>query len=252
MPQSRRAFRIEQVSRPGEQRLRPEPPRAVPPADSAAGGDGAANFRQLLNEIRTVRSLIEGPGQEAKRAIARFQAHLNDFQKLKSELDMIESAIADTKQELATIHITGFQGPEMARVADELDAVVEGTEQATESILNAVEEIDQRAATLAGTLEGAHEQRLAQDIQDGVVRIFEACNFQDLTGQRITKVVSTLKFIEQHIARMMEIWGGIDAFAQYTPEAMAEREGDEKLLNGPKLEGESGHASQDDIDALFG
>lgn len=252
MPQSRRAFRIEQVSRPGKEQSHPEERQPALPANSAVGGEGAAHYRQLLNEIRTVRALIEGPGQEAKRAIARFQAQLNEFQKLKSELDIIESAIADTKQELATIHITGFQGPEMARVANELDAVVEGTEQATQAILSAVEEIDQRAATLAGTLEGAHEQRLAQDIQDGVVRIFEACNFQDLTGQRITKVVSTLKFIEEHIARMMEIWGGIDAFAQYTPEAMAERAGDDKLLNGPKLEGETGHASQDDIDALFG
>jgi chemotaxis protein CheZ len=32
---------------------------------------------------------------------------------------------------------------------------------------------------------------------------------------------------------------------------MAERNGDKKLLNGPKLDGEVGHASQDDIDALF-
>jgi chemotaxis protein CheZ len=29
------------------------------------------------------------------------------------------------------------------------------------------------------------------------------------------------------------------------------REGDAKLLNGPKTEGDIGHASQDDIDALF-
>ena len=36
-------------------------------------------------------------------------------------------------------------------------------------------------------------------------------------------------------------------------EKVAEREGDAKLLNGPKLDGEDvGHASQDDIDALFG
>jgi chemotaxis protein CheZ len=32
---------------------------------------------------------------------------------------------------------------------------------------------------------------------------------------------------------------------------MAARESDARLLNGPKVEGEAGHASQDDIDALF-
>ena len=84
-----------------------------------------------------------------------------------------------------------------------------------------------------------------------MVKIFEACNFQDLTGQRITKVVATLKFIETHILRMMEIWGGLDAFKDIQAEAIAEREGDARLLNGPKIDGEGGHASQDDIDSLF-
>jgi chemotaxis protein CheZ len=50
---------------------------------------------------------------------------------------------------------------------------------------------------------------------------------------------------------MMDIWGGLDAFKDVVPEAIAEREGDAKLLNGPKLDDEVGHASQDDIDALF-
>jgi chemotaxis protein CheZ len=43
----------------------------------------------------------------------------------------------------------------------------------------------------------------------------------------------------------------MEAFKDMTPEAIAEREGDKKLLNGPKLEEEAGHVSQDDIDALF-
>ena len=150
------------------------------------------------------------------------------------------------------MHLTGFKGPQMVRVTNELDAIVGGTEQATQSILAAAEEIDQHANSLAAAVKNEHEKDLAHDIQDRVVHIFEACNFQDLTGQRISKVVATLKFIEQHIGRMMEIWGGIDAFKDADPEAFAEREGDKKLINGPKLAGETGHASQDDIDALFG
>ena len=63
-------------------------------------------------------------------------------------------------------------------------------------------------------------------MQERVIKIFEACNFQDLTGQRITKVVATLKFIETHIVRMMEIWGGLEAFKDIEAETIAEREGD--------------------------
>jgi chemotaxis protein CheZ len=147
--------------------------------------------------------------------------------------------------------VTGFEGPEMARVTDELDAIVSGTEQATETILAAAEYIDQTANNLGAALKFEQNKQPVQDIQDHVIRIFEACNFQDLTGQRITKVVATLKFIETHIVRMIDIWGGMEAFKDMTPEAIAEREGDKKLLNGPKLEEEAGHVSQDDIDALF-
>ena len=88
-------------------------------------------------------------------------------------------------------------------------------------------------------------------MQERVIKIFEACNFQDLTGQRITKVVGTLKFIETHILRMMEIWGGLEAFKGIEAETIAQRKGDARLLNGPRIAGESGHASQDDIDAMF-
>ena len=84
-----------------------------------------------------------------------------------------------------------------------------------------------------------------------MIRIFEACNFQDLAGQRIAKVMATLKFVEERIARMMEIWGGIEAFKDLSA-AAAEGDPATVLLNGPKLDGDPGHASQDDIDAMFG
>lgn len=253
MPQTRKVFRIEQARPADEEMAAPEAEqlRAFAGASAQADAEAAQRHRETIAEIRAVRALIEGPGFEAKRALERIQAQFDEFQKLKVELDMIEGAITQTKQELATIHATGLGGPDIEAVADQLDAVVEGTEQATQAILGAVEEIGQCADALARAGGDDVQQRMTQDIQDAVVRVFEACNFQDLTGQRITKVVTTLKFIDERIARMMDIWGGLDAFAHYVPEHREERCGDDKLLNGPKLEGEDGHASQDDIDALF-
>jgi len=64
-------------------------------------------------------------------------------------------------------------------------------------------------------------------------------------------VVATLKFIEGHIVTMMNIWGGIEALKEFAPVTIEERSGDAKLLNGPKLDDDPGHVSQDDIDALF-
>ena len=103
---------------------------------------------------------------------------------------------------------------------------------------------------LSASLKRQQEQALALDIQDNVLRIFEACNFQDLSGQRIAKVLATLKFVEERIAHMIEIWGGIDAFRSYAAAASPSANGS-AMLHGPKLDGDDGHVSQDDVDAMF-
>jgi chemotaxis protein CheZ len=222
---------------------------AMPPRNGRAVHDHS--HHEIMTELRALRSLVQPREELTERMISECKAEIAEAQKLKAELDLIYEAINETKHEIATLHVTGFEGAEMKRVTHELDAVVDGTANATESILSAAEFIDQAANSLGAALKSEHDKQIAHDIQDRVIHIFEACNFQDLTGQRITKVVATLKFIETHVVRMMEIWGGIEAFHDQTPEAMAVREGDRKLLNGPKLDGEAGHASQDDIDALF-
>ena len=219
------------------------------PRNGAAANDHS--YGEIMAELRSLRTLVQPREELTERMIDAYKAEIAEAQKLKAELDLIYAAINQTKHEIATLHITGFEGPEMKRVTHELDAVVGGTQEATESILAAAESIDQAANSLAAAVKSEQDKAMAHDIQDQVIQIFEACNFQDLTGQRITKVVATLKFIETHIVKMMEIWGGIESFQDLTPEAMAERNGEHKLLNGPKLAGALGHASQDEIDALF-
>ena len=128
---------------------------------------------------------------------------------------------------------------------------MQGTFNATDQILTAAEHIDRDAHSLEAAVTSAQDRAVAADILEQVIKIFEACNFQDLTGQRITKVVNTLKFIEDRIMRMMEIWGGLESFQNIVVDEAPVAEGDASLLNGPKLASDAGHASQDDIDALF-
>jgi chemotaxis protein CheZ len=240
----RKVFRVEAMNAKPARAPRPAAPASSEPPPQS-------QHHEIMAELRALRSIIEPQEQVTQRVIDEYRKEMAEAQKLKAELDLIYDAINRTKTEIATLHVTGFEGPEMARVTHELDAIVDGTERATEQILSSAEFIDQTANTLSAALKAEGDQGLAQDIQERVIQIFEACNFQDLTGQRIGKVVATLKFIESHIVRMMDIWGGIESFKDVTPEVMAEREGDAKLLNGPRLEQDQGHASQDDIDALF-
>jgi chemotaxis protein CheZ len=256
MPVHRRRFRIEEAFS-GDIQLPPEVDAEVGPM-----------HREIMNELRAIRAQMavsrhpsvttETIGEAASREVAEthvlletYRAQIEQCEKLKVELDLIYDAITRTKREIAVLHGKSFNGEEMAKVNGELGAVVGGTEEATQQILEAAESIDNAATALSKVTSPDQQKLLSEEIQERVVSIFEACNFQDLTGQRIKKVMTTMKFIENHITVMMDIWGGVDAIKAHAPPIVDTREGDSKLLNGPKSEGDVGHASQDDIDALF-
>jgi len=249
MAAQRKIFRIEQMGGDGSVEQSAEIPIDV--IELTPHNDAAMQRHQeVMVEIKALRTLLM-PSDDAQRVLDTYQTQLAEMQKLKGELVIIHNAISRTKQEIATLHLTGFHGQQMSRMTHELDAVVSGTEQATQTILSMVEEIDQIASSLIDSAPNEAEREVGRNIQERVVKVFEACNFQDITGQRISKVVNTWKFIESHVEHMMEIWGGIDAFKEFIPEAPPEPKGDDALLNGPKLEEDAGHVSQDDIDALF-
>ena len=122
------------------------------------------------------------------------------------------------------------------RLADELEAVAQDTELAVQKILAAAEHIDQAANSLAASLKGQFERGLTQDIRDCVIQIFEACNFQDLTSQRVAKVLASFAGLDRQIARALDALARVDAAPP---------------LNGPRLGDDVGHVSQSDIDLLF-
>ena len=255
MPVHRRRFRIEEAII-GD--------IAMPPD---VDGEVGPMHREIMSELRAIRAQMAAPGHsaatntigesvtrevaEAHALLETYRAQIEQCEKLKVELDLIYDAITRTKREIAVLHGKSFNGEEMAKVNGELGAVVGGTEEATQQILEAAEAIDNAATALSSVNSPDQQKLLSEEIQERVVSIFEACNFQDLTGQRIKKVMTTMKFIENHITVMMDIWGGVDAIKAHAPAIVDTREGDDRLLNGPKLDGDEGHASQNDIDALF-
>jgi chemotaxis protein CheZ len=86
-----------------------------------------------------------------------------------------------------------------------------------------------------------------QEVQDHVVRIYEACNFQDLAGQRIGKVIAMLMTVEERLVAMIQRHSGAGAQPVHASKLAPSTE----LINGPRLDGASGDASQLDIDAMF-
>ena len=183
---------------------------------------------QVVQIINSVVSKIEDVGGDATTT--------GIFKELKGLQQVIENARA----ELGAARPTDINSKHIPTATDELDAVVESTAEATGAIMDSCDVIMEKAAS-AGDDE--------QAINDAVTKIYEACSFQDITGQRITKVVTTLKTIEEKVDKLVEV------LSEKLPLEEQEEEDDdgktleEKLLNGPQLPDKA--ITQDDIDKLL-
>jgi chemotaxis protein CheZ len=213
----RKVFRIEQAF--GKSRA------AAPAAPRSVGDD-----------LKTLQTLAERHDEQAIDAMSM----------LKAELSQIRDSIARNKRDLGQLIGEG-KDRRIARAADELAAAVDGMEKATVGILKSVEVVDESAKALTATLKDDYKRGLAQDIQDHVVKIYEACNFQDLAGQRIGNVIRTLNSLEEQIAAIIARSPGSGKTT-----APVKAKPASGLLNGPKIDGDDGHASQHDVDKMFG
>src|SRR5665213_351319 len=234
MAVQRKVFRIEEGGRS----------HAIP-----RDGEGALRHREFMTELQAVRDMIAPRAEMDRDSLERARAQIAEASAYKHELGLIYAAVERTRDEMSRFDEAAEGGEHFARASRELAAIAGGTERATQSILQAAEEIDQTAHMLSAALKSAHDQGLAHDIADRVVQIFEACNFHDLTGQRVSHVMETLTFVEEHVARLLAIWHRVE---QFTPVVSGvEADGDQHFLNGPKLPEDRGHSSQGDIDTIF-
>lgn len=177
------------------------------------------------------------------------QKEATSLEVLRAELQSMAAHIQTAKQEIAALHEKDHKVESSANrivtATSELDQIVQATERATSDILNAAE----RVMEIAGTLPAELAEQ-GQILTDQATEIFTACSFQDITGQRISKVVNTLRYIDQRVAAMVEIWGA-DALTSVKPAAAPAADGraDSHLLNGPSMPGQG--RTQDEIDALL-
>lgn len=155
---------------------------------------------------------------------------------LVSVLQYLSDHIRMTRSEISALRQEDGNQQLFGNTADELEEIVTETARAANNIMDAAETIE----GVAGTLEPAANSAL----MDAVTKIYEASAFQDITGQRITKVVRVLQSLETKLASLTEAFGPAQGAAEDTGP-----QGDEALLNGPQLKKNA--SSQSDIDALF-
>ena len=176
--------------------------------------------------------------------------------RLYKEVVDLAKFIETAKQEIAALQPAEIRDEHIRTATDELDAVIGATEKATFAIFDACDAI--------GVIAGQTDADSSAKLNDQITKIYEACNFQDITGQRISKVVRTLKHIESKVDMIVAAFGSevrqnhaprlaklvaeeAEAAVHYEP--MTEEEADKQLLHGPQMPGNA--MDQDEIDRLL-
>lgn len=152
----------------------------------------AADTQMLLGAIERLEGMM----------VQNREAQEKD--RLRMDLLEMSRAISRTRHEISTLRPQGAQPNELGVASEALDAIVRTTERATSDILEAAEQIQEAAWTLRE--EGASEA-MCDELDRRATDIYTACSFQDLTAQRTTRIVDTLRFLEGRINAMIEIWG---------------------------------------------
>ena len=207
-------------------------------------GDSLMKSMMAKREEKGGEMSLEDMGSIFQEVAADFQAmHGETESLLQTEIMKMADYIEQAKSEIVSISKKqGEQLPEgIADATLQLDAVVKSTESATNEIMDAADEIQAAASGVGGDAE--------QKIMDASMRIYEACNFQDLTGQQINKVMKVIDFLDDRLHSLTAIFSdaakaaAVEAPGEKTVEEMT----DDDLMNGPQL----AQPTQADIDALF-
>lgn len=164
---------------------------------------------------------------------------------LKHEIERMVEHIITAKDEIHQLIPHPEEGaPKNINAASaELSEVVKATEEATNTIMDVADIIQKEAASLPDSPAKAK-------IIDVAMQLYDACSFQDITGQRVNKVIKTLESVEERVVTLLQLFGGKLPEGYVPPERLAKiQRADEALMNGPQMGDDM--PSQEEIDNLF-
>ena len=161
--------------------------------------------------------------------------------KVYRELREIAGYIESMRTEIGALQVNDLKESRIPSAGQELGAIVAATEAATDTIMTCAE-------ALMGA-DASDPVAYKALVDEKMMIIFEACSFQDITGQRITKVVRTLKHIEGKIDALLAVFGA-DFTTGAPPLAAPSALEEDDLLNGPALPSAATN-TQADIDAIL-
>jgi len=222
------------------------------------GGNGAGAAPEAAEGAASVGTTVVVDNSAVLNAIQSINDKIDRFLSLDhSQIEHIQVDISDisgrikaTKAEMAALRHPLSGEDKFTQASEELGAVVAATESATTRIMASAEELEEIVRELKAQLPPGYQSSRVNDMIEAITRIYEACNFQDVTGQRISKVVRALSFIEERVDAMMGLWNRREFETMPIPPPL-DKDDAGLSLTGPKPDDSLGTFSQSDIDALF-
>jgi chemotaxis protein CheZ len=201
--------------------------------------DRLVDFLKQKRENVTFHDIISLAEVSAQSLQSFFQAM---DAKVYGELREIAGYIETMRHEIGALQVNDLKETRIPSAGEELDAIVQATERATHTIMECAETLMAADAADAAAYKALVDEKM--------MVIFEACSFQDITGQRIAKVVETLQHIEQRVSRFADVIQAkdLDGFLTEQEKVRAERK-EKLLLNGPQRAGQG--VDQSKVDELF-
>ena len=115
------------------------------------------------------------------------------------------------------------------------------------NLFNYIQRVRKEVAAITRSDEGNGRFDNMSDQLDAIVKATEEATFQDITGQRVTKIARSVTYVETRVNALIQIFG--KEHIESVEVETEEQSEDEKLLKGPQLQGEG--VTQDEIDKLF-
>ena len=201
--------------------------------------DRLVDFLKQKRENVTFHDIISLAEVAAQSLQGFFQAM---DAKVYGELREIAGYIESMRHEIGALQVNDLKETRIPLAGEELGAIVQATEAATNTIMECAE-------ALMGA-DASDPVAYKALVDEKMMIIFEACSFQDITGQRIAKVVETLQHIEERVSRFADVMQAkdIDGFLTEHERARAERR-EKFLLHGPQLAGAG--VDQSKVDEMF-
>lgn len=227
-----------------------------------------ASLKETLSEAitETVTRAVE---REIAEQLSKALMEGEFYRRINEDL---QEGLKDIYQEIKTVRAPGVGGPSIEadadpdslfnEASDQLDAVLKTTEKAAEDIIAIVERLQDLQFSVAKIVKGFESGGVTKEdreklkeingtLGNDLSTIMISMSFQDLTGQRIKRIIEAIRKVEDIVRQVIVSTGLMIKAREEEPEMDFDALEEEAKSKATHLTGPSLDANQGDVDDLL-